>query len=56
MKTVSIVFIEVKKELVSGMGRIDVIVQALAESIGVSDIILLQLPILIILLIISMTK
>jgi hypothetical protein len=35
--SVSIVFIEVKKSLVTGKGRLDVIAQVLAESAGMSD-------------------
>jgi hypothetical protein len=36
MDSISIVFIEVKKELVIGRGRLDVVAQILAESAGMS--------------------
>ena len=54
MDSVSIVFIEVKKTLVSGKGRLDVIAQVLAECAGMSDFpfFWLQLQILTTLLII----
>jgi hypothetical protein len=37
INSVSIVFIEVKKSVASGRGRLDVIGQALAESAGMLD-------------------
>ena len=37
MDTVSVVFIEVKKAYVTGRRRLDVIAQALAESLGMPD-------------------
>jgi hypothetical protein len=45
MKSVSIVFIEVKKVQTLGRARLDVVAQVLVESIGKLDFILLQLPI-----------
>jgi hypothetical protein len=39
MNSVSIVFIEVKKAQVLGKGRLDVVAQVLAESIGMLDFI-----------------
>jgi hypothetical protein len=46
MDSVSIVFIEVKKAQILGKGRLDVVAQVLAESIGTLDFILLQLLVL----------
>jgi hypothetical protein len=37
MDTVSIVFIEAKKTYVTGRSKLDVIAQALAEALGMSD-------------------
>jgi hypothetical protein len=37
MDSISIVFIEVKKSIISGDGRLDAIAQVLAESAGMSD-------------------
>ena len=44
MSSVSVVFIEVKKNHIFGKGRLDIIGQVLTEYAGMSDFVLLQPP------------